>query len=908
VAFTPVTVTNDYDLADGTDPVGTVSFTPTAAMVNGQVVVAAKVTERLNVDGRLAISLVANTDPATAPAGTSYLVEEKIGGATREYYVQIPHDQGSTIDLSTLATVGVAPAISFPSGLSVATADARYLTPSTGDGRYLGNDLRFFGAVGDGSIDDSAAIRTALAATPSGGTLYAQPGKTYLLGTALTAGSFAVPSGTTSMPYLLAIPDGVTFDLRGSTLKLGADAVMVTTVGALTNVTSTGAALVNGILDGNNQTLTSKFLVQIGKATGLHLDFKMINVNHGGLQLHNCTKVNAPYLEADTVVGQPYSLGSLTSGQGVTNSTFGRIIARNVTPDPTNTFNFPGNVFYIEGQRCTIDSIIGYSCSAGVKINVSCTDIQIGKILLDTVGDSAGNSGLKLQGDGTGGPYRIHVGQLSAKANSAHGLWIEKSTDCTVDSYIGEGNNTLGGGPDVWLGGIRDQIGSIRSTGAGADAILVRSYAVDFQIGTIHIRNPGQAGGATSRVGLSVPAGTGVVNDLVAIDDQGTPTMTRGISVTGTSALVQVRSARVSGATIANINQVASGATVARILSAGPPTYGQIVAATTSTITIPPIDNFIATTDPSTTSDSAAGYSVGSRWVNTSTRVAYVCLDATASAAVWNRLAANVQTFTSNGTWTKPAWCTVVDIVLVGGGAGGGSGARRASGTASSGGAGGGGGGYVRATFPVSLLAATEAVTVGAGGAGGTAVTANDTNGNVGSNGGVTLFGSTTTKVRTNPSGGGAGGATGAATAGSAGTGEVGAGAGGAGTSGAAGSNGGRGIHGGGGGGGGGGVSTTPAAFAGGTGGVSQQIGDTGGGTAGAIDGAGGAGTSVTANLPLAGGGGGGGGSSITTTGGAGGAGGSYGAGGGGGGSSLNGSNSGDGGAGAGGIVVAVSR
>lgn len=116
MAFTTVTVTCDYDLADGTDPAGTVSFTPTVPMINGTTVVAAKVTERLNVDGLLTIELAANTDPGTTPTGTAYLVEETIGGATREYYVTIPHDQGSLIALSSLASVGVAPAISFPGG------------------------------------------------------------------------------------------------------------------------------------------------------------------------------------------------------------------------------------------------------------------------------------------------------------------------------------------------------------------------------------------------------------------------------------------------------------------------------------------------------------------------------------------------------------------------------------------------------------------------------------------------------------------------------------------------------------------------------------------------------------------------------------------------------------------------
>jgi hypothetical protein len=119
VAFTTVTVTRDYDLADGTDPTGTVTFTPTAPMINGVTVVAAGVTERLNVDGRLTIELAANTDPDTLPSPDGYyLVKEVIAGATRSYYVQIPHDQGSDIDLSTLDTVS---SVSAPDAVTMAT-------------------------------------------------------------------------------------------------------------------------------------------------------------------------------------------------------------------------------------------------------------------------------------------------------------------------------------------------------------------------------------------------------------------------------------------------------------------------------------------------------------------------------------------------------------------------------------------------------------------------------------------------------------------------------------------------------------------------------------------------------------------------------------------------------------------
>jgi len=118
VAFTTVTVTRDYDLADGTDPTGSVTFTPTTPMVNGATVVAAPVAARLDVDGQLSIQLAANTDPATIPTGSYYLVKEAIAGVARSYYVQIRHDLGSTIDLSTLDTIT---SVTAPDSVTLAT-------------------------------------------------------------------------------------------------------------------------------------------------------------------------------------------------------------------------------------------------------------------------------------------------------------------------------------------------------------------------------------------------------------------------------------------------------------------------------------------------------------------------------------------------------------------------------------------------------------------------------------------------------------------------------------------------------------------------------------------------------------------------------------------------------------------
>lgn len=120
-------------------------------------------------------------------------------------------------------------------------------------------------------------------------------------------------------------------------------------------------------------------------------------------------------------------------------------------------------------------------------------------------------------------------------------------------------------------------------------------------------------------------------------------------------------------------------------------------------------------------------------------------LGAVVFATVSSGAAVSISTFTASGTWTKPAGASAVYVFALGAGGGGGSGARQvSSGTAYRNGGGGGGGGAHRETvFAASILSATVSVTVGAGGIGGSSVTAiAATAGNIGSNGGDTLFGS----------------------------------------------------------------------------------------------------------------------------------------------------------------------
>jgi hypothetical protein len=101
-----------------------------------------------------------------------------------------------------------------------------------------------------------------------------------------------------------------------------------------------------------------------------------------------------------------------------------------------------------------------------------------------------------------------------------------------------------------------------------------------------------------------------------------------------------------------------------------------------------------------------------------------------------------VDTFTSSGTWTKPAWAKKVSIYCLSGGSGGGSGRRGATTNARGGGGGGAGNTYSVLFAQASDLTSTVSVTVGAGGTGGASITTDSTNGNSGGTSGASSFGS----------------------------------------------------------------------------------------------------------------------------------------------------------------------
>lgn len=88
------------------------------------------------------------------------------------------------------------------------------------------------------------------------------------------------------------------------------------------------------------------------------------------------------------------------------------------------------------------------------------------------------------------------------------------------------------------------------------------------------------------------------------------------------------------------------------------------------------LDNIVATSAPTVNEDSGDGYSAGSLWVNLTTDLAYLCVDASVGAAIWKQLVDTTSTQALSGksfssiTVTGGSITGITDLAVADGGTG----------------------------------------------------------------------------------------------------------------------------------------------------------------------------------------------------------------------------------------------
>ena len=109
MAFTLITVTGTYNTQAGAAAAGSIIFTLTKAMENGDVIISpSPITVTFDSSGAFSTVLLANDDAGTVPSDVQYGVTEMITGAQpRDYFITVPSGLGTSVDISTLTPGGV---------------------------------------------------------------------------------------------------------------------------------------------------------------------------------------------------------------------------------------------------------------------------------------------------------------------------------------------------------------------------------------------------------------------------------------------------------------------------------------------------------------------------------------------------------------------------------------------------------------------------------------------------------------------------------------------------------------------------------------------------------------------------------------------------------------------------------
>lgn len=219
--------------------------------------------------------------------------------------------------------------------------------------------------------------------------------------------------------YSLIVPNGVTFDLNGSTIKLAANQDSLILVNehpdATTDVESCidkEIHIMNGVLDQNNAHQSNNYYqggIYFSKVkNGSLYNLQVKNARLDGFRIMGLRNCNLDKLFAENIQGHGFYIGRNDKMDlRLYNCTIGilsaeRCVSGYFNPADSNSIQTDGNSIHFMAVDTTIEALIDKNTDLGIKIAGGSNNLQISRIMCD-------GSPVKFQHK----PNRIQIGLIS---------------------------------------------------------------------------------------------------------------------------------------------------------------------------------------------------------------------------------------------------------------------------------------------------------------------------------------------------------------------------------------------------------------------------------------------------------------------------------------------------------------
>jgi hypothetical protein len=441
--------------------------------------------------------------------------------------------------------------------------------------------VRDFGAVGDGTTDDTTALQAAL--DSGAGIIYGVPGDTYKI---TQTGTMTLVS--TVSYYCLTIPSNTTFDLNGATILRADDAIGIINENA-DSTQDTDITICNGWLDGDEANRGAP-------ATGEMPIVELRNVLRP--RVYNIKAKNArDYFGRFLLCDQGYFNnlhGVRSDGDGwsfgvsgtlnLTNCFIDNIYAEDCTNGVYGTLQ--GNPMLFTVYNCTVGKVQSKNCGGGIKIQGPTEDSIFGQLIFEGGVNGTANCGVKVQGQaGLSDVKRVSIGEIISEGSYAQGAYFFECEDISVNQINSIGDDTSGttSGLRIDSSVKRFSVDTINIQTPGLAGADIRGD--NIRIGNLTVKDVGQAAIANRYAVTITAVANGIfIDNLLVADDQATKTTDRFINTQSGAKAIYLGNLRMTGdAVVAGTyisNSASSELNIGNILIDDTPRYAKQITVT----------------------------------------------------------------------------------------------------------------------------------------------------------------------------------------------------------------------------------------------------------------------------------------------------------------------------------------